>query len=101
MPELVKQLRPFDLSTLQPHLNITVIHDEAGLLLLKDYIARKRAKGDFAIGLDTETNVVDDFWFRRVRTIQVGDREEQFVIDLLSFAKSKERTHQLRRENTE
>jgi DNA polymerase I-like protein with 3'-5' exonuclease and polymerase domains len=91
MPELVKQLRALDLSTLQPHLNVTVIHDEAGLLLLKDYIARKRAKGDFALGLDTETNMCDDFWFRRVRTIQIGDREEQFVIDLLSFAKTKER----------
>lgn len=91
MPELVQQLRPLDLSSLQPPLSITVIHDEAGLLLLKDYIARKRARGDFAIGLDTETNMCDDFWFRRVRTIQIGDRDEQFVIDLLSFAGSKDR----------
>lgn len=91
MPEIVKQLRPLDLSALQPHLNITVIHDAAGLLLLKDYIARKKSREDFAVGLDTETNMCDDFWFRRVRTIQIGDRDEQFVIDLLSFAGSKER----------
>jgi hypothetical protein len=37
MPELVQQLRALDLSTLQPRLKVTVIHDEAGLLLLKDY----------------------------------------------------------------
>lgn len=91
MPELVQQLRPLDLSTLQPRLKVTVIHDEEGLLLLKDYISRKRERKDFAVGLDTETNMCDDFWFRRVRTIQLGDRDEQYVIDLLSFAKSKDR----------
>src|ERR1039458_9831044 len=91
MPELVKQLRPLDLGSLQPALKPTLIVDAEGLLLLKDYIARKRAKGDFAVGLDTETNMCDDFWFRRVRTFQIGDRDEQFVIDLLAFAGSKER----------
>ena len=91
MPELVQQLRPLDLGSLQPRLNVTVIHDEAGLLLLKDYIVRKRTRGDFAVGLDTETNICDDFWFRRCRTFQIGDRDEQFVIDLLSFAGSKDR----------
>ena len=91
MPELVQQLRPIDLGALQPPLNITVIHDEAGLLLLKDYIARKRERKDFAVGVDTETNICDDFWFRRVRVIQVGDRDEQYIIDLLSFAGSKNR----------
>lgn len=91
MPELVQQLRPIDLGALQPPLKITVIHDEVGLLLLKDYIARKRERKDFAVGVDTETNICDDFWFRRVRVIQVGDRDEQFLIDLLSFAGSKDR----------
>jgi DNA polymerase I-like protein with 3'-5' exonuclease and polymerase domains len=86
MPELVQQLRPLDLSSLQPSLKPTLVVDDAGLLLVEDYIARKRARGDFAIGLDTETNWCDDFWFRRVRTIQIGDRDEQYVIDLLAFA---------------
>src|SRR5260370_25090970 len=90
MPELVKQLRPLILSELQPHLNITLVTDGTGLAKLKDYFIRKAAKMDFAVGLDTETNVVDDFYYRRVRTIQVGDRDEQFVIDLLAFAGSKE-----------
>lgn len=89
MPELLQQLRPLDLGALQPPLKPTLIVDEEGLLLLKDYIARKRTKKDCVIGLDTETSVTDDFWFRRVRTIQLGDRDEQFVIDLLAFAGSK------------
>ena len=91
MPELVQQLRPLDLGTLQPHLKPTLVTGEDGLLLLKDYIARKRFSGDFTVGLDTETNMCDDFWFRRCRTIQIGDRDEQYVIDLLSFAGSKDR----------
>ena len=91
MPELVKQLRPLDLGSLQPHLKPTLIVDAVGLALLKDYISRKRDIKDFAIGLDSETNMCDDFWFRRVRTIQLGDRDEQFVIDLLAFAGSKDK----------
>jgi DNA polymerase I-like protein with 3'-5' exonuclease and polymerase domains len=91
MPEIVKQLRPLDLGSLQPHLKPTLIVDAAGLFELKSYIARKRAANEFAVGLDTETNMCDDFWFRRVRTIQIGDRDEQFVIDLLAFAGSKDR----------
>lgn len=90
MPEIVKQLRPLDLSALQPRLNVTVVNDAEGLAKLKDYITRKENKQDFAVGLDTETNICDDFYYRRVRTIQIGDRDEQFVIDLLSFAKSKD-----------
>ena len=90
MAEIVKQLRPLVLSELQPRLNITLINDAVGLAELKTYITCKREKGDFALGLDTETNVVDDFYYRRVRTIQIGDREKQFVIDLLAFAGSKD-----------
>lgn len=91
MPELVQQLRPLDLGSLQPALKPVLIVDAEGLLLLKDYIIRKRVKGDFAVGVDTETNMCDDFWFRRARTIQIGDRDEQFVIDLLAFAGSEDR----------
>ena len=91
MPELVQQLRPIVLGDLQPHLKPTLVVDVAGLMELKSYIARKKLTGDFAVGLDTETNICDDFWFRRVRTIQIGDRDEQYVIDLLAFAGSKDR----------
>lgn len=91
MPELVQQLKPLDLSTLQPALNPIVVVDEAGIAKLKDYFVRKEAKGDFVICLDTETDMCEDFWFRRVRLIQVGDRDEQYLIDLLAIAGSKER----------
>ena len=90
MPELVQQLRPLDLGTLNPALRPVLINSAAGLPLLKDYINRKRERKDFFVGFDTETNMCDDFWFRRCRTIQIGDRDEQFVIDLLGFAGSKE-----------
>jgi DNA polymerase-1 len=42
-------------------------------------------------GFDTETNVVDGpfAWHqRRLRAIQIGDRNEQYVIDLLGLARS-------------
>lgn len=39
-----------------------------------------------AVGLDTETSIVSDFYNRRIRTIQIGDASEQFCIDLLAFA---------------
>jgi len=90
MPESIQQLKPLVLSELNPPLNVTLVVDEEGLAELKTYITCKREKGDFALGLDTETNVVDDFYYRRVRTIQIGDREKQFVIDLLAFAGSKD-----------
>ena len=90
MPELIQGLRPLLIDELKPPLNITVVENEAGLAKLKDYFQRKVEANDFVIGLDTETNMVDDFWFRHVRLIQVGDKNEQFVIDLLSFAGSPE-----------
>jgi len=90
MPKLMQQLRPLVLSELNPPLNVTLVVDETGLAKLKAYFLSKEAAGDFAVGIDTETNVVDDFYFRRARTFQVGDRDHQFVIDLLAFAGSKD-----------
>ena len=90
MPELIQQLKPLILSELNPPLDVTLITDVAGLAKLQAYFIAKETAKDFAIGLDTETNVVDDFWFRRVRLIQIGDRDHQFEIDLLAFAGSKE-----------
>jgi len=54
---------------------------------LREFLA---AQEDKVIGVDTETNCVSDWWFRRIRTIQVGNRAEQYVIDILAFAKSEE-----------
>ncbi|MGA2885947.1 MAG: DNA polymerase, partial [Halobacteriota archaeon] len=87
MSESPKQLRPLILSELQPPLNATLIKDGEGLAKLREFLA---AQEDKTLGIDVETNVVSDFWFRRIRTLQIGNRSEQFVIDLLAFAGSEE-----------
>jgi DNA polymerase I-like protein with 3'-5' exonuclease and polymerase domains len=86
MPELIQQLKPVVLSELNPPLNVTVVKDTTGLQELKEFLAVEKV-----ICLDTETTVTDDFWFRRCRTIQIGNRDKQFVIDLLAFAGSKDK----------
>jgi DNA polymerase I-like protein with 3'-5' exonuclease and polymerase domains len=91
MPELEKTLRPLVLSELKPPMNVTLVTDDAGLKELETWIAEKgKAEGVPIAGLDTETNVVHDFYYRKVRTIQIGDRDRQFVIDLLAFAGSED-----------
>jgi len=91
VPEFITPLKPLVLSELKPPLCITVVHDAVGLKELEEYIESKlRTEVRPEIGVDTETNICDDFWFRRCRTIQVGDKFRQFVIDLLSFAGSKD-----------
>ena len=79
------------MSELNPPMKITVIHDKAGLQKLEDFFNRKKAEPIPYFGFDSETNRTVDFWFRRVRTLQFGDKNEQYIIDLLSFAGSKER----------
>jgi DNA polymerase-1 len=68
---------------LNPPLNVTVVEDLNGLDRLTDFFSRCSV-----FGLDTETNIVPTFFNRRIRTIQLGDRHEQYVIDLLPFAGS-------------
>jgi DNA polymerase I-like protein with 3'-5' exonuclease and polymerase domains len=87
MPEIQIVLKPLVLSELNPPLNVTLVQDTIGLSKLREFLA---AQEDKVIGVDTETNCVSDWWFRRIRTIQVGNRAEQYVIDILAFAKSEE-----------
>jgi DNA polymerase I-like protein with 3'-5' exonuclease and polymerase domains len=92
MTETTQQYKPLVLSELNPLMNITVIHDPEGLAKLRDFFKRKLEAGNQPyVGFDTETNWTVDFWTRRVRTMQFGDKNEQYIIDLLSFAGSKER----------
>jgi hypothetical protein len=80
----MNELKPLVLSALQPPMNITLVTPESGMAELSNFIAEKlRTHG--LLGFDTETNWVHDFYFRVVRTIQVGDKEKQFVIDLRAF----------------
>jgi len=79
-----------NLSTLQPSMNVTLITPE-NLGKLSSFVAKKlEDKQNCVVGFDTETNVVKDFYFRKCRTIQVGDKNEQYVIDLLAFAGTEE-----------
>lgn len=81
-PEIPK-LNP---ATLVPSLNPTLVVDGAGLDKLAAYISRVNT-----YAFDYETNCVDRFYHRRARTLQIGDRNEQYIIDLLAFAGSTER----------
>src|ERR1700690_3903072 len=86
MAETTKPLRPLIISELNPPMNITVVTDGASCEKLGNFFKRVLSEPEPAFGLDTETNITVDFWNRRVRSIQAGDQNEQFVIDLLAFA---------------
>ena len=73
-------------ATLKPSLNPILVVDGAGLEKVKRYLSEPK---DYV--LDYETNMVDTFYQRRARTIQLGDRDQQFIIDLLAFAETSER----------
>jgi DNA polymerase-1 len=75
---VVKALIPEELN---PPLQLHKITDVAGLAKVSEFIQKVSV-----FTIDTETNVVNDFVVRRIRTIQLGDRNEQFVIDLKSFS---------------
>jgi DNA polymerase I-like protein with 3'-5' exonuclease and polymerase domains len=75
-----------DPATLSPSLNPILVTDGAGLEKVRKYLSTPR---EFVI--DYETNVVPTFYRRRARTLQLGDKNEQYIIDLLAFAGSKEK----------
>lgn len=83
--------KPLNIAELEPPLRVTLVHDGRTLNLLREWANKMMAQKPCIVGLDTETNITPDFWDRRVRTIQIGTKEEQFVIDLLFFAGSEER----------
>lgn len=78
-------LKPLVLSEMTPALNITKISNLQELDQLDDFFAELAAKNDFTIGKDIETTPLKDFFFRRARTLQFGNVQRQFVIDLLGF----------------
>jgi DNA polymerase-1 len=73
-----KPLVPEELS---PPLSYHKIQDIPGLEKVREFIQKVSV-----FTIDTETNVVNDFVHRRIRTIQLGDRNDQLVIDLKSFS---------------
>lgn len=90
-PAVSPELKPLDIATLVPALNPTLVTDGIGLEKLRKFFTRVASEPDAAMGMDYETNgIVKDFWFRRTRTLQLGDKSEQFVIDWLAFADGSE-----------
>jgi DNA polymerase I-like protein with 3'-5' exonuclease and polymerase domains len=65
---------------LNPPPNITRVVDDESVASLCSFLSTHKE-----YGWDTETTVVNDFYWRRVRTIQFGDSKEQYVIDLKEF----------------
>lgn len=74
--------QPLKPVTLNPPLNVTLITSllSPEMDKLQDFFARTKGQ---SIGWDIETTPVKDYYWRRIRTIQVGDKTEQYVIDLL------------------
>ena len=83
-------MEQLDIQTLNPPMRVTRVVDQSGLEKLVDFFSRVKARDGF-IGFDIETTPVNDFYFRKVRTIQFGDQNEQYVIDLLEFCKGDNR----------
>lgn len=71
--------------TLNPPPNITKVVDAAGLSLLTDFFNRVRDTQGGVLGWDVETTPVKDFYWRKLRTMQFGNTNEQYVIDLRAF----------------
>lgn len=80
MPEV----KPLILGEMTPPMNVSLIENIAQTDKLVDFFARVKANGG-EIGWDVETTPLKDYYFRRCRTMQFGNTQEQYVIDLLPF----------------
>jgi DNA polymerase I-like protein with 3'-5' exonuclease and polymerase domains len=76
-------LKPIIPSEMNPPLNGTKITSPGQFPLVADFISRVDS-----YVFDVETNCSDDLFERKIRTIQLGDRNEQYTIDLLEIAGS-------------
>lgn len=65
---------------LNPPPNITRVVDEQSFETLIDFLERTKE-----FGFDKETTPTKDFFWRRIRTMQFGNNQEQYVIDLKAF----------------
>jgi DNA polymerase I-like protein with 3'-5' exonuclease and polymerase domains len=74
-----RELKPL---VLDPPPNITRVVDQESEDKLIDFLERTP---DF--GFDVETTPVKDFFYRRLRTAQFGNNQEQYVIDLKAYCK--------------
>lgn len=75
-----------DPNKLVPALNPILVTDGAGLDKVTEYLA-----GVDSYVFDYETNCVERFYDRRARVLGIGDRNVQYIIDLLAIAGDTER----------
>lgn len=81
-PEVPNYIVPSEMS---PPINAILVTDVSGLVQVEKYLETATL-----YTVDLETNVTDDFVAQYVRTIQLGDKNVQYIIDLLPFAGSLE-----------
>lgn len=81
MPELI----PLNIEALNPPLKVTRITSVEQLPLLSEFFEKIRVEQDGVIGFDLESTPLKDYYYRRLRTIQFGNNQEQFVCDLKYF----------------
>lgn len=81
-------IKPLVLSELVPALNPKLVTDGASLADLKKFLDRvlNAPEEQRVIAKDFETNICPDFYFRKARTLQIGNKDEQHIIDFLAFA---------------
>jgi DNA polymerase-1 len=79
MPDTAPILKPI---TFTPPMNVTLVTDDAGLDKLAAFFEKYRGT---PIGWDLETKPTDDFFMRPVRSVQFGNTQEQYVVDLLAL----------------
>lgn len=72
---------PLDPTVMNPPLNTIKVVDEAGLLLVSDFLSRNSV-----YNVDVEFPPVQNWVLQKLRTIQLGNRYEQYVIDLKAFS---------------
>lgn len=75
------ELKPCVPEQMSPPINTRLIANEADLGYVADFLSRTPI-----FGFDLETNIADSFIHRKIRTIQVGSKTEQYVIDLWELA---------------
>jgi len=76
----MEAITTLNVAELNPPLNVTVVVDEAGINKLAQFLSTVTE-----VGFDTETNIEDFYYHRRIRTVQIGNRDEQYVVDLLAL----------------
>lgn len=74
-------IKPLNIEELQPALNPVLVTSFEGMQEVSDFL-----DGVSEFCVDGEWNVTDEMFERTLRTIQIGNRDKQFIIDLLQIA---------------